>query len=110
MPESGPEEVYTVQPHNVHLAQRYLDIPRGKTPAARRRVNLTLAAQTVLRERLALRPERYLFACETDTTRPLPNVHGAHHRALKASKLLLSAFMTFGIRGPLERQSRELTS
>ena len=85
--ESGmrPEEVYTLTAENVCLAERHLLIPRGKTPAARRRINLTSAAQIVLAERLRLYPTGYLFPCETDATRPVPKVNNAHDRAVKDS-------------------------
>lgn len=35
-----PEEVYTIRKDNVHLSQRYLFVPIGKTPLARRNVPL----------------------------------------------------------------------
>jgi integrase len=43
----------------------------------------------VLRGRLrAANGSQYLFPHDTDPERPLPNVHGAHHRALTDSKQL----------------------
>jgi integrase len=91
-----PEEVFNLKPANVHLENGFLVIPTGKTAAARRRITLTSAAQTVLRARLAAKPKHYLFECDTDAKRPLPNVHGAHHRALAASKL--PAFRLYDLR------------
>jgi integrase len=82
-----PEEVFTLQRSDVNLNDRYLTVQRGKTPAARRRIALTKAAASVLRGRLsATKDSTYLFPHDTDPKRPMPNVHGAHHRALKESK------------------------
>ena len=79
-----PEEVFAIEPAHVNLENGYLVVPKGKTPAARRRINLTSGAQAVLRARL-FAASAYLFPCDADPSRPVPNVHGAHHRALKAS-------------------------
>jgi len=84
-----PEEVFTLQRNDVCLGDGYLTVQRGKTPAARRRIALTKAAANVLRGRQSTTVgSPYLFPHDLDPARPLPNVHGAHHRALKASKLL----------------------
>jgi integrase len=87
--ESGmrPEEVYRIQPENVHLAGGFLFIPFGKTKAARRRVPLTSVARNVLVKRMASLKTPYLFPCETDPRRPIPKVNNAHDRALKESKV-----------------------
>ena len=47
-----PEEVYRIQPENVHLSKAYLFNPFGKTRAARRRINLTKAALKILKRRM----------------------------------------------------------
>jgi integrase len=47
-----PEEVYRIQPENVHLSKAYLVNPFGKTRAARRRINLTKAALKILKRRM----------------------------------------------------------
>lgn len=70
-----PEEVFKIQPANVQLAKGHLGITQGKTPSARRRITLT-SAQSGLGARLAAKEKRYLFECDTDAERPLPNVHG----------------------------------
>lgn len=80
-----PEEVYTLAADNVHLAERYLLIPKGKTPAARRRINLTSAAHIVLADQMKAHPVGYLFPCKGDADRPIPKVNNAHDRAVKDS-------------------------
>jgi integrase len=82
-----PAEAYSIEKRNVHLDQNFLFIPIGKTPAARRRLPLTSAARNILMARLAANPERWLFPCETDPTRPLPKINNAHDRAVKAAQL-----------------------
>lgn len=42
-----PEEVYTLRVENVDLAKGQLQVPRGKTAAARRLLRLTTAARDV---------------------------------------------------------------
>ena len=44
-----PDEVCRIQTENVHLKQDYLFIPKGKTKAARRRIKLTAAAKSILK-------------------------------------------------------------
>lgn len=80
-----PEEVYRIEPKNVHLAKSYLFNPYGKTKAARRRINLTKAAQAILQGRLDQRQGAYLFPHDSDPNRPVPKVNNAHDRAVKAS-------------------------
>ena len=83
-----PEEVFNLQRADVNLSDGFLTIQRGKTPAARRRIALTKTVATMLRARQgAVVGSPYLFPHDTDPARPLPNVHGAHHRALKASQV-----------------------
>jgi site-specific recombinase XerD len=90
------EEVYTLEAENVRLAQRFLVIPKGKTPAARRRINLTSTAHAILTERLAKHPRGYLFPCETNACRPIPKVNNAQDRAVRDSKL--KAFRLYDLR------------
>jgi integrase len=83
-----PEEVFTLQTTALRLNDRFLKIERGKTPAARRRVDLTDTAIAILRRRIAVAAELespYLFPCDADATRPLPGIQSAHARALSAS-------------------------
>jgi integrase len=48
-----PEEVYTLRPENVDLLKSHLQVPQGKTAAARRMLRLTSAASEVLRRRVS---------------------------------------------------------
>jgi len=80
-----PEEVYTIERPNVDLLRGWLQIPQGKTLAARRRINLTSAARDVLSRRLSRCETPYLFPCESDPNRPVPKVNNAHDRAVRAS-------------------------
>ena len=98
MLETGmrPEEVYRIQPANVYLAENYLFNPYGKTKAAKRRIKLTETAKSILTLRMTAAGERaakdkdsgaFLFPCETDATRPLPDIQSAHARALRENKV-----------------------
>jgi hypothetical protein len=83
-----PEEVFTLQAMSLRLSDRFLNIERGKTSAARRRVDLTDAAVPILSRRVAVAVKLespYLFPCEADAKRPLPDIQSAHSRALSAS-------------------------
>ncbi len=82
-----PEEVYTIRPENVDLERRAIQIPHGKTKAARRLLTLTSAAQEVLKRRMADLKTPFVFPCETDSQRPIPKVNNAHDRAVKDSKV-----------------------
>jgi integrase len=54
-----PEEVYRIQPENVHLSEDYLFNPYGKTKAAKRRIKLTVAGKSILERRMkALRESK----------------------------------------------------
>jgi integrase len=98
MLETGmrPEEVYRIQPENVHLSENYLFNPYGKTKAAKRRIKLTMTAKSILEQRMKDAAKRaptnkhegaYLFPCEADATRPLPGIQSAHARALRESNV-----------------------
>jgi integrase len=82
-----PEEVYTLRPENVDLLKGHLQVPQGKTAAARRMLRLTSAASDVLRRRVSGLKGPYCFPCESDPSRPIPKVNNAHDRAVKASKV-----------------------
>jgi integrase len=82
-----PEEVYTLRPENVDLVKGHLQVPRGKTAAARRLLRLTAAASDVLKRRGGALEGPYFFPCEVDPSRSIPKVNNAHDRAVKASKV-----------------------
>ena len=80
-----PEEVYTLQASTVDLDRNFLRVPKGKTKAAKRRIELTAECRRILAERLQYFPAGYLFPCETDSARPIPKVNNAHDRAVRDS-------------------------
>lgn len=81
-----PEEVYTLQVSSVDTVSGFLQVQRGKTAAAKRRIKLTSAARRVLEARLAIgAASPYVFPCETDLGRPMPKINNAHDRALRDS-------------------------
>jgi integrase len=82
-----PEEVYRIQPENVHLNEDYLFNPFGKTKAAKRRIRLTATAKSILARRMEGLKTPHVFPCETDDTRPVPKVNNAHDRAVRDSKV-----------------------
>jgi integrase len=98
MLETGmrPEEVYRIQPENVHLSESYLFNPYGKTKAAKRRIKLTATVKGIIGRRMkdaagrAAKNKRegdFLFPNEADASRPLPGIQSAHARALRESKV-----------------------
>jgi integrase len=89
MLETGmrPEEVYRIQPQNVHLPESYLFNPYGKTKAAKRRIRLTTTARNVLTRRLNECEGSYLFPHASDLNQPVPKVNNAHDRAVRDGKV-----------------------
>jgi hypothetical protein len=68
-----PEEVFTLKSTAVRLKDRFLKVERGKTPAARRRIDLTDDAIAILEARMKVAAELespYLFPCDADSERP----------------------------------------
>jgi integrase len=98
MLETGmrPEEVYTIRPENVDLAKGNIQVPKGKTAAARRILRLTSTAKAILTRLIDAAAGPFLFPCETDPARPIPKINNAHDRAVKASKV--SAFRLYDCR------------
>jgi len=88
MVETGmrPDEVYRLTQEHVHLHEGYVFIPFGKTKAARRRVNLTKAADEVLRRRAADAKGDCLLPHQKDSNRPMLKVNNAHQGALRRSR------------------------
>lgn len=89
MLETGmrPEEVYRIQPENVHLSDGYVFNPFGKTKAAKRKIKLTATAKSVLSKRMTECKGAYLFAHSADENQPVPKVNSAHDRAVRQSKV-----------------------
>ena len=91
-----PEEVFTLRAANIDLSAGFVKVLRGKTPAAKRRIELTAAAHTILASRIETAGADYLFPCDGDGKRPLQSVQSAHTRALKESKV--SQFRPYDLR------------
>ena len=88
MLETGmrPEEAYPLRARDVDLENGFLRILRGKTPAAKRRIELTTACRSILAARMEdLSAGAYLFPHDSDESRPIPKVHNAHQRAVRDS-------------------------
>ena len=76
-----PEEVFTIEPKNVHLEGRYVFVPKGKTCFARRNIPLTERATEVLSKRMA---GVWCFPSRLDKAKHLTNVQKLHERTCKA--------------------------
>jgi integrase len=108
MVETGmcPEEVFTIRKENVHLDQRYVFVPSGKTRFRRRNVPLTEATVHVLKKRLATAKGPYLFPNRLNPSVPLSTVHKSHLDALKDAMIsptfrLYDLRHTFGSRSAM---------
>jgi integrase len=90
-----PEEVFALHSLHVHLAAfpAYVHISNGKTSNARRDVPVTDRALPVIRARLAKAKSKggYLFPLRvgtgSDYSQAMTDLHHAHERALKASRI-----------------------
>lgn len=80
MLETGmrPQEVYEIRKENVHLDDRYLVVPKGKTKFARRTIPLTTRATEVLRRRTKEAKNAWLFPHRLDPERPMTEVNRGH--------------------------------
>ena len=89
MLETGmrPEEVFTIRKENVHLCQRYLFVPIGKTKFARRNVPLTDSTVAILKRRVAHAKGPFLFPHRHDSNKPLTTLKTAHDDALRKAKI-----------------------
>lgn len=82
-----PEEVYTLRGSQVDIDREFLKVLRGKTAAARRRIDLTPETIRILRSRIDEYGSGYLFPHKHDPSRPMPKVNNAHDRAIRDAKL-----------------------
>jgi len=101
-----PEEVFTIRKENVHLNQRYLLVPSGKTRFARRNLPLTDAIINILKRRVAEAKGFFLFPHRGDPNKPLTTVRKAHHEALRKANInppfrLYDLRHTFGSRSAM---------
>lgn len=99
-----PEEVFTIRKENVHLADRYLFVPTGKTRNARRNVPLTPTCVEILKRRLGKARGAYLFPKRWEEDNALTTVRNHHLAAVKSfsPKFRLYDFRhTFGSRSAM---------
>jgi len=82
-----PEEVFRITAAPVSIEQGYVQIPFGKTKAARRRIPLTLTAQAILKRRIESAKGACLFPHRKDSNRPMTSVKTGHATALINSKV-----------------------
>jgi integrase len=105
-----PSEVFRIHSRDVRLSDSppCLYVPDSKTPAGRRELPVPSKALKVLAARLDRAKGGYLFPARIrdgglDSTEPMQDVHKAHERALRASKIsprfrLYDLRHTFGTR------------
>src|SRR5207302_472659 len=83
-----PEEVFTITRENVHLARRYLLVPKGKTRFARRNIPLTDTAIAVLQARSRVAKGSYLFGSRLHASKPLRTVQKLHENGLEKANIM----------------------
>lgn len=81
-----PEEVCRIRRVNVHLNHGYLFNPYGKTKAAKRKVQLSGRAASILAKRLAEIEGDYLFPWRCGDT-PIVKVNNAHTATVNRSSV-----------------------
>ena len=88
MIETGmrPEEVYRIRSENASIDQRCLEIPYGKTQAAKRKLPLNSTALAILKRRIEA-GGAYLFPHRDKEDEPMLKANNAHSAALKKSKV-----------------------
>jgi integrase len=83
-----PEEVYRLRREDVHLEEGYLQVPFGKTRAARRPIPLNRAARLLLADRLSkLGTQIWVFPSKRDASKPMEKIANTHARTVKRAKL-----------------------
>jgi integrase len=89
MLETGmrPDEVYKMERRYLHLDKGYYLNPKGKTKAARRRIELSQRAVELLKERLEEVEGEWIFPSTRLEGEPLTKLNNAHSSALKRANL-----------------------
>jgi integrase len=82
-----PGEVLRLRKEDVSLELRFLRVPTGKTPFARRTIPLTHRAQTVLSRRLNAAVSEWLFPSRSDPKKPIGWLRRAHIEALRLAAI-----------------------
>lgn len=88
MLETGmrPEEVFRIERRNVFLQKGYVQIPFGKTKAARRKIPLSTRALGVISRRFENVEGNLLFPSERgDKSKPIVKLNNAHNGAVTRS-------------------------
>ncbi len=88
MVETGmrPGEVFQLRRSDVHLDDRFLQIPKGKTPLARRTIPLTRRASELLDQRIHVVKSDWLFPAPW-SQRPIGSVRKAHETAVLRARI-----------------------
>jgi integrase len=92
MIETGlrPDEVRNLTINDIDLNKGYLQVVKGKTNAARRKVPLSEAASKVFESRIKNAESKFIFSGvrgENKLNTPVVKLNNAHYGALKRSKL-----------------------
>jgi integrase len=82
-----PGEVFTIRAENMHLDERYLFNPFGKTRFARRNVPLTDRVIEVLRNRMGKAKGAYLFPHRKDPNKPMTEANRGHEQVFRRTDL-----------------------
>lgn len=83
-----PEEIYKIRVKDINFEQGYLQIPFGKTKAARRKLPLSEKATEILKARVKAAKGEFIFASGRggkDATKPIVKLNNAHYGALERS-------------------------
>lgn len=82
-----PGEVFAIEAPAIDLDARTWRISRGKTPSARRLLQLTNVSVAILRRLIEKHPSGPLFPRDGDASLPIRSLQSAHERAVAASKV-----------------------
>ena len=101
-----PEEVYGLSTHAVDVEQGYLKVLKGKTKAARRRVELNPVALEIVQRRVDAIEHGYLFPKKGDLSKHIRRWPTPMSALFTTAMYARSGCTTFGTRGRPERQRR----
>jgi integrase len=82
-----PDEVYLMRRSCLHLDKGFYKNPKGKTPSARRRIELSRRATAMLKERLAEIEGEWVFPSTRKEGVPIVKLNAAHNAARQRAKL-----------------------
>ena len=78
-----PGEVYVLEKKHINLHENSLQIVKGKTKAARRKLYFGAEVRQIFETRMRTLDSPYIFPGEHDPTRPMVKVNNGHHGALR---------------------------